>query len=459
MPIAPNSDAARDVAHLLHPVTNLAQHEKTGPFIIDRGQGVFVFDTAGRPYIDAMAGLWCTALGHGVEELAEVAAEQMRKLAYAPLFASKSHEPAIALAEKLKALVPFNASKVFFGVSGSDANDTLIKMVWYTNNARGRTEKKKIISRHKAYHGVTVASASLTGLPAIQRDFDVPISRILHTDCPHHYRFAEPEESEEEFSARLAGNLEAMIEREGPETVGAFFAEPVMGAGGVLIPPAGYFARVEAILKKYDILFVDDEVICGFHRTGEPFGCQTFGFTPDAMALAKALSSAYLPISAVLIPEDIYLACVDESRKLGSFGHGYTYTGHPVSAAVALRNLQLMEEWDIAGHVASVAPYFQRRLHELSDHELVGEARGVGLVGAIELVADKRSKQPFEPSLGIGGVLAASAQSHGVLVRAIGDVIALCPPLIMTEAEIDQVFEGLIKALNDTAAHVSHSNS
>jgi 4-aminobutyrate--pyruvate transaminase len=454
MALGPHSLAARDIAHLLHPVTNLAQHQEKGPLVLTHGKGVMVYDAAGHPYIDAMAGLWCTALGYGVEELVHAASEQMRKLAYSPLFASKSHEPAIALAEKLCEIAPFKASKVFFGNSGSDANDTQVKLAWYYNNARGQTSKKKIIARQRGYHGVTVASASLTGLPLMHRDFDLPIAGILHTDCPHHYRHAEAGESEEDFSARLAGNLRALIEREGPETVAAFIAEPVMGAGGVILPPAGYFAEIRKVLDEHDILLIDDEVICAFHRTGAPFGCESFAFTPDTMSVAKALSSAYLPISAALIPETMYAAFVHESRKIGSFGHGFTYTGHPVCAAVALKALELMESWKLAERVRKLAPLFQTRLHALADHELVGEARGLGLIGGIELVADKKTKRSFAPSAGLGAYLVARAQDDGVILRAIGDTVAFCPPLVVNEAEIEQIFDSTLKALDETAAHV-----
>ena len=449
-PLAPNSLAARDVAALMHPASNLAKHEETGPFVIERGKGVFVFDDEGRPYIEAMAGLWCTALGYGVEELAETAAEQMRKLAYSPLFASKSHGPAIELAEKIKSMMPFAASKVFFGLSGSDANDTHIKLLWYANNARGRPEKKKIISRRKAYHGVTIMSASLTGLPGMHTDFDLPVPGVLHTECPHHYRFAEPGETEEAFSARLAEALRGLIEREGPETIAGFIAEPVMGAGGVIVPPAGYFDKIRPILAEHEIEFIDDEVICGFGRTGRQFGCETYGFEPDAMTIAKALSSAYLPISASVVSEATYQAAVEESRKLGNFGHGYTYTGHPVCAAVALKNLQLMEERKIVDHAASVAPHFQRRLAALGEHPLVGEARGVGLLGALELVANKKTKEAFPATAGIGAKMQDSCLAHGLIIRAIGEQIAFCPPLIISPEEIDQVFEAAEKGLNDT---------
>src|SRR4051795_2577672 len=286
--MSPSSNlAARDIETLIHPYTNLAAFRETGPLLLERGQGVWVYDATGKGYIEGMAGLWCTALGHGNEELVEAAAEQMRKLPFGHLFSGKSHDPAIALAEKLKEIAPVPTSKIFFCNSGSEANDTQIKLVWYMNNALRRPRKKKIISRQKAYHGVTIASASLTGLPGNQIDFDVPIAGILHTSCPHHYRFAHAGETEEDFATRLAGDLESLILREGPETVAAFIVEPVMGAGGVIVPPYGYFDKIQPILKKYDVLLIADEVICGFGRTGNMWGCQTFGIEPDIVTMAK----------------------------------------------------------------------------------------------------------------------------------------------------------------------------
>jgi 4-aminobutyrate--pyruvate transaminase len=306
MPDRLNSAAARDVANVLHPYTNLAVHEEKGPMIIERGKGVYVYDDSGKEYIEGLAGLWCTALGFGVEELAEVAAEQMRKLPYYHMFAHKSTNPAIDLAERINDMTPIENGRVFFANSGSEANDSLIKMVWYYNNSRDKPEKKKIISRQRAYHGITLVTSSLTGLPNNHRSFDVPFERFLHTDCPHHYRGAEAGESEEDFATRLAASLDQMIIDEGPDTIAAFIAEPIMGAGGVIVPPATYFEKIQAVLKKYDVLFLDDEVICGFGRTGKPFGCETFNIEPDTITLAKALSSAYMPISAVVISNEIY---------------------------------------------------------------------------------------------------------------------------------------------------------
>ena len=449
-----NSARARDIAYYLHPYTNLKVHEKEGPLVITEGKGIYVYDENGKAYIEGLAGLWCTALGFDEERLVEAAMAEMRKLPYYHSFSHMSHDVGIDLAEKLVQMAPVPMSKVFFTNSGSEANDTAVKLVWYYNNALDRPGKKKIISRIKAYHGVTVASASLTGLPNNHRDFDLPIANILHTDCPHHYRFAEPGESEEAFATRMAENLEKMILEEGPETVAAFIAEPVMGAGGVFVPPPTYFEKVQAVLKKHDVLFIVDEVICGFGRTGNLWGCETFNLEPDIMTIAKALTSAYLPLGAVLISEPIYQALVKESEKIGIFGHGYTYTGHPVCAAVALEALKIYQERDIVGHVRRVAPRLQDGLRRLADHPLVGEVRGIGLIAAVELVKDKATKESFDPAGAVGLYLGKQAQKHGLIVRALGDIIAFSPPLIMTGEEIDEMLARFGKALDDTEAWV-----
>ena len=443
-----NSPASRDKAFVLHPYTNLKAHETQGPLVIDRGAGVRVYDDSGKEYIEALASLWCVSLGWGQERLVEAATRQMRKLATYHTFTHKSHEPMIDLAEALLKLAPVPMSKVFFANSGSEANDTVIKIVWYYNNALGRPEKKKILSRVKAYHGVTVATASLTGLPNNHRDFDLPIARIQHVDCPHHYRFAEPGETEEQFATRLAESLEARILAEGPDTIAAMFAEPIMGAGGVIIPPETYFAKIQPILKKYDILLIADEVICGFGRTGNFWGSETVGMQPDILTCAKQLSSGYLPISAVMVNEAVYQAMVAESEKIGIFGHGYTYSAHPVSAAVALETLKIYEDMDMLSHVRSVAPRFLERLTALGSHPLIGEARGVGLIGAVELVADKDSKTSFEPAGMAGAKVNALGHEQGVITRAMGDRIAFCPPLVIGTDDIDEMFDRFTRALD-----------
>jgi 4-aminobutyrate--pyruvate transaminase len=446
---------ARDVATVLHPYSNLATLPTQGTLILERGEGVFVYDVDGKPYIEGMAGLWCNGLGHGRKELVEAAAEQMGKLPFAHLFSGKSHDPAIALAEKLKELAPMQAAKVFFCSSGSEANDTQMKLVWYVNNALGRPQKKKIISRIKAYHGVTIASASLTGLPNNHIDFDLPLSSVRHAACPHHYRFGLEGESEEAFAARLAAELDAQIEAEGPETVAAFIAEPVMGAGGVIVPPAGYYPAIQAVLEKHDVMLIADEVICGFGRLGEWFGSTALGMRPDTVSVAKQLTSAYIPLGAVIIPDWIDEALIRQSEKIGVFGHGFTYSGHPVAAAVALKTIEIYERENTIGHVRTVTPRFQERLKALADHPLIGEARGMGLVGAVEPVADKASKRSFDPKQGVGPKVVAFAQEEGLIVRAIGDSIAICPPMVISESEIDALFDRLAIALDRAEAWVS----
>lgn len=455
----PGSLERKDVDHVLHPTTNLKQHQALGPKIHSRAQGVYMWDSKGNQYLEGMSGLWCTALGYGEEELVETAANAMRELSYSQLFAGKSNEASILLAEKLAELTPIPGARVFFGASGSDANDTQIKLAWYYFNAIGKPEKKKILSRLKGYHGVTVASGSLTGLPAFHNAFDLPIDRISHLTAPYAYRNAEPGEDERAFSDRLVAELEDTIEREGADTIAAFIAEPVLGAGGVIPPPAGYFEGIQRVLAQHEILFIDDEVICGFGRTGAWFGADTYDLAPSTMSLAKALSSAYLPISAVVVPDWMHDAFASVSDELGNFGHGFTYTGHPVCAAVALKNLELMQQRQIVDHVASVAVEFQQRLLACGDHPLVGEARGVGLIGALELVADKRTREPFDPKLGVGATLQANCEAEGLLLRALGDTLAFCPPLIISPAQIDELFSKLDRALAATLATVSRAVS
>ncbi|HEU4616914.1 MAG TPA: aminotransferase [Gammaproteobacteria bacterium] len=441
---------ATDLARVFHANTNLASLPASGPLVLARGEGIHVWDTRGNRYIEGVAGLWCTALGYGDEELARTAYEQIKKLSFSHLFTGKSHESVVLLAEKLVGLAPFAASRAFFGNSGSDANDTQIKLVRYYNNAIGRPKRKKIIGRQRGYHGTTLASAALTGFDSFHRSFDLPLPGFLHTHAPYYYRGAEPGESEEDYAARLAGELEQLIVREDPETVAAFIAEPLMGVGGVLLPPATYFDKVNAVLAKHDVLLIDDEVITGFGRTGRLWGAETFGMKPHTLSAAKALSSAYLPISAVLVPEFLYEPIAAESGKVGLFGHGFTYSGHPVAAAVALRTLEIYEERKLYEHVRRMTPRFQTRLHALGEHPLVGEARGVGLVGGIELVQDKGTKAAFDAKRGVGAKAMELCQRRGLIVRSIGDIVVVCPPYIVTDAQIDEIFALLERGLDDT---------
>ncbi|EFL88909.1 aminotransferase [Ahrensia sp. R2A130] len=441
---------ARDLDAVLHPYSPLHKLREIGPTIMASGKGVFITDTQGNEYIEGMAGLWCTGLGFGNEEMIDAATEQMRTLPYYHQFSGRGTEPAIELAEKLKELSPFDTSKVFYTSSGSEANDTQVKLAWYYNNALGRPKKKKIISRMKAYHGVTLMAASLTGLPANHMDFDLPFDGVLHTDCPHHYRFGHDGESEGEFVARLAKSLEDLIEREGGDTIAAMIAEPVMGAGGVIVPPSGYFEAIQPILKQHDILLIDDEVINGFGRTGEWFGASSHGMVPDTISVAKQMTSAYAPLGAVMIPQFMMDALEDQSRKIGVFGHGYTYGGHPLGCAMGVKAIEIYQRMNIVQRVRDLTPLFEQRLAKLRDHPLVGEVRNSGLVGGVELVSNKATKQAWSPTQGVGAHCATRCQAHGVILRPIGDTIAICPPMIITEDELNELFDRLELALDDT---------
>ncbi|MGA9868548.1 MAG: aspartate aminotransferase family protein [Acetobacteraceae bacterium] len=455
-PFGANSAAARDIANVLHPYTDLKMHQEVGPVIITRGKGVRVWDDAGKEYIEGVAGLWCAALGFDNERLVQAAVTQMRKLPFYHAFSAKSHEPCIDLAEMLTQRAPVPMSKVFFANSGSEANDSAIKMVWYFNNALGRPAKKKLIGRNRGYHGITLAAASLTGLAANHRAFDVPLPGFFHTTAPYHYALGQPGESEEAFATRCAEDLEKLILAEGPDTVAAMWAEPVMGAGGVIVPPRGYFQKIQAVLRKYDVLLVADEVICGFWRTGNYWGSQTFGIEPDILVCAKALSSSYLPISAVMVNEKVFQGLATQSHEIGTFGHGFTYSGHPVAAAVAIETLKIYDETDIGGHVRQVGAHMQKELRRrFADHPLVGEVRGVGLIAAIELAADKASKAKFPPEAGISARWTKLNEAHGVITRAVaGEILCFSPPLIITEAEVDEMLDRIGRALDELTVQI-----
>lgn len=454
----PNSLAARDTAYSVHPYTHLRRHLDTGPLVIVRGEGVRVFDDTGNGYIEGMAGLWCTSLGWSEPRLVRAAERAVRELSSYHGFGGRAVVPTINLAEALIERAPAPMSKVFFANSGSEANDTAIKLIWYYNNAIGRPHKKKILSRLRGYHGVTVATASLTGLLANHRDFDLPIAGISHVDCPHHYRYAHPGEDEQAFASRLAESLEARILSEGPDTVAAMFAEPVMGAGGVIVPPESYFPKIQQVLKRYDVLLVADEVICGFGRTGHYWGSQTFGITPDILTCAKALTSGYVPLSAVMISEPIWQAMLAQSDKIGVFGHGFTYSGHPVATSIAVETLKIYDELDIVSHVRAVAPVLQEGLRRFADHPLVGEVRGIGLIAGVEIVKDKTTKTQFDPTALVAAQVVKRAEAHGLLVRALaGDIIAFSPPLTIKAEEIEEMMDAFGHALNETWAWVETS--
>ena len=444
-----------DLQHLFHPCTDLVGHARSGPQIWQRGEGVYVYDNHGRKYLEGMAGLWCTALGYGEKELARAAAEQMETFCYGPLFAGKSNEPSIRLATKLAEWVPIEGARFLFGCSGSDANDAQVKLVRYYFNAIGKPAKRKILTRGNAYHGVTVATAALTGLPAFHKHFGLNMDDVIHLSSPHFYRQGRPGESEADFVERLGQELEEVIECEGADNIAAMFAEPLMGAGGVILPPAGYFQRIQPVLEANNILLVDDEVVCAFGRTGNPFGCQTYGMRPTTMTMAKALSSAYLPISAVAVPPFMYEAISEAAGGVGLFAHGLTYSGHPVSAAVAVRNLELMEARGLMAHAAAMSVPFQAALKRLADHPLVGNQRGIGLIAGLELVADKASKTSFPPSEKMAFRVAAACLEEGLVVRAIvGDIIAVCPPLIINELQIEELAAKLERGLDRALASV-----
>jgi L-2,4-diaminobutyrate transaminase len=458
MPVQPTHNlslAELDRRSFLHPFTPLADHLENGPRVIVEGEGAWLRDLDGQRYFDAMAGLWCVDIGYGRPEVVEAIYQQARKLSYYHAFSSMATEPSIRLADRLIRLAPEGISKVFFGNSGSDANDTNVKLIWYYNNLRGKPDKVKIISRRNGYHGVTVAAASLSGLPLLHEAWHLPIPEAKHTACPDLYRGKPDGMAELDYSQQLAAELEALIEREGPDTVGAFIAEPVMGAGGVVVPPEGYFQAIQAVLDRHDVLMIADEVICGFGRLGHWFGSDRYGIRPDLMTIAKGLTSGYVPMSASLIGDKVWQVIVDHSREIGPFGHGYTYTAHPVGAAAAMANLDIIEGEGLVDNARTVGAPFQRRMREaFGDHPLVGHVRGEGLIMGIEMVADRASKQAFDPRHKVAARIVQCCLEEGVIVRSLpgGDVIALSPPLIVTADDVELIVGRFAKGLEKAAA-------
>jgi 4-aminobutyrate--pyruvate transaminase len=450
-----NSTGARAAASVVHGYGDLAALEKTPPLVIASGKGVRVFDEQGKSYLEGAAGMWCASFGFSEEAIVEAAVAQLRRMPYYHALFDKTTAQAGELAEKLKAIAPVPMSHVFFCNSGSEANDTVCKLVRYFNNALGRPAKKKIVARRFGFHGVTMASASLTGIPAMHAEFGLPLPGFLHTSFPHFWGEGRPGESEEAFGQRLADELEALIVAEGPETVAAFVAEPVMGAAGAVTPPAGYFEKVQAVLRRHDVLLVADEVICGFGRTGAMFGSQTYGLRPDLMTMAKGLASAYQPIAAVAMNERVYRALVEQSRKVGMFAHAFTTSAHPVAVAVASKVVDLMAERDVLGHVRRVSRPFLERLHGLAAHKLVGTTRGVGLIGAIELSADRATRRRFPPI--VKEAVRTLCQERGLIIRATGATDSLCfsPPLIVSEAELHEMFDIVAGALDEVARRLA----
>ena len=456
----PRDLAALDRESLLHPFTSIPEHLEGGPRIVEEASGVWIRDRDGRECIDAMAGLWCVNVGYGREEIARAMADQARRLPYYHSFASSSNEPAIRLAERLLAQAPGSPARVFFANSGSEANETQVKLVWLYHNLSGRPEKKKLVARHGGYHGVTLGGASLTGLPVLHAAFDLPLERFLHVGKPHHYREAREGESERAFSRRLARELEECILREGPATVAAFVAEPVMAAGGVVPPPEGYWDEIVPVLREHDVLLVADEVVCGFGRLGAPYGSHHFGLEPDLVTVAKGLTSAYFPMSACIVGERVWQVLRDEPSPLGVFGHGHTTTAHPVGAAAALANLDVIEGEKLVERAGRVGAHLQRALRDaFADHPLVGEVRGLGLIAGVELVADRRTRAAFDPQLGVGKRLAERLLDQGLVCRPLGDTLAFSPPLVISEAEVDEAVARFGRGLERIAAELAAEGS
>jgi len=437
-----------DRAHLIHPFTSIAAQQAGEPRVWVEGRGVWLRDASGREHLDAMAGLWCVAAGYGREEIAAAMGEQARRLGYAHAFLGQATEPGIQLAERLATLTPPGLDRAFFCNSGSEAVDTALKLVRYHWNLRGRPEKKKIVARTGGYHGVTLGGASASGLPHLHAHFDLPLPGFVHVGKPHFYREGRPGESEAEFSTRLAAALDATIEAEGPETVGAFVAEPLMAAGGVFPPPEDYWPAVQEVLRRHEVLLVADEVVCGFGRLGTAFGSTRYGIEPDLMVVAKALTSGYFPVSAAVVSDRVWQVLADASPEAGPLGHGHTTSLHPVGAAAALANLDLLEGEDLLTRAARVGPGFQRALREaVADHPLVGEVRGEGLIAAVELVADRASRAPFPKEVGAGLRLHELCLEEGLLVRALGDSLAFSPPLVISEDELAEAVRRFARGL------------
>ena len=448
--------AEQEKKYFINPYTNLKDIRKYGSLIIEKGRGIYVYDENNNKYIEGLAGLWCVALGFNNKRLIKAANKQLNLLPNYHSFTGKVPLTTLKLSEELVKISPKSLTKVLYANSGSESNDTAIKMAWYYQNALGRIKKKKIISRYRGYHGVTIMSGSLTGMEYAHKGFDMPRDFVVHTDSPHYYKDSLSQESSREFVNRLLKNLENLIIKEGADNIAAMILEPIQGAGGVIIPPDNYLKGVQKLLKKNAILLIVDEVICGFGRTGNMFGCDTFQIKPDMMVIAKGLSSGYVPISALLINEEIYETISDFSSINNVFGHGYTYSGHPVAAAVALETIKIFKDENIIGHVKEISEKFNTKMEQLNVHSIVGNARSIGLIGAIELVQNKNNKTYFDPKIGIGSRIVKNAQKNGLIVRALqGDIVALCPPLIINIKEVDILFNKFNKSIKDTEVELN----
>lgn len=445
-----------DRKFLFHPMTNLAAHDKSGPTMtIVKGHGATVTDSAGRDYLDAMAGLWCVNVGYSHPDMAEALRAQALTLPYFHAFSSMGTDLPARLSERLIGMAPVPMSKVFYGNSGSDANDTQAKLVWYYNNVLGRPQKKKIISRRRGYHGVTVMSGGLTGLKNLHDGFDLPLPMIRHVRPPHRLWEREPGQTDEQFVASLVTEIERLIVNEGPETVAAMIAEPVMAAGGVIVPPETYFPQVQQVLDRYDVLLIADEVVNGFGRLGVPFGSDAMGMKPDLMTVAKGITSAYIPLSAVLVSERVWSVLLDGSAKYGSFGHGYTYSAHPLAAAAAMANLDIIERDGLIAQVASKGELLHRLLHEsFDDHPNVAEVRGMGLMAAVEFVESREPLRGFATQGAFAGAVTRAALEQGVITRALpaADTVSFSPPFVTTEDELARMVAGVRAALDVAVA-------
>lgn len=446
-----NATAARDIACHVHSQTNPSLFEVQGPLIVTRGKGARIYDAAGKDYIDAMAGLWCASLGFANERLAAAAAAQYAKLGFYHTFFHRTGEAVALLAEKLVDLTGMTGGKVYFATSGSEANETMVKLAWVYHTVRGKPAKRKIIARDRAFHGSTIAAASMCGLDFMHREFGLPLPGFLHATAPYPYRGMEPGETATAFAGRLADDLEHQILREGPDTIAAFIAEPIYAGGGIIVPPDDYFPKVQAVLDKYNILCLDDEIVCGFGRTGNWFGKDTVGMRPHMMSLAKGLSSGHFPISAVVMAPEIYEALRTFNSEGGNFGHGFTNSGHPVGVAIAAETIHIYEEMDICRHVRAMGSQLRERFEAIArSSAIVGEVRGAGLMLGIEIVADKPSRRPFDPARKIGARFDKMAYENGLVTRCMGDVLGFSPPLIITEADVDDIaarFERSLKQL------------
>ncbi|GAB4066953.1 aspartate aminotransferase family protein [Ancylobacter sonchi] len=448
---------AWDRDHFFHPSTAMGTHARgeTPNRIVTGGEGVYIVDRDGRRSLDAFGGLYCVNVGYGRKSIADAIADQAHKLAYYHAYAGHGSEPSIELAKMVIDRAPKGMSRVFFGLSGSDANETNIKLIRYVNNVLGRPEKKKIISRWRGYHGSGLMTGSLTGLAGFHNLFDLPMGNILHTEAPYYFRRADRSLTEEQLSDFCAARLEEMILAEGPDTVAAFVGEPMLGTGGIVPPPAGYWPKIQAVLKKYDILLVVDEVITGFGRLGTMFGSDFYGMEPDLITIAKGLTSAYAPLSGVIVSDKVWKILVDGSDTFGPIGHGWTYSSHPLCAAAGVANLKLIDELDLLANVREVGPYLRAALADaLGGHELVGEVRGEGMLAAVELVKDKDDRVFFEPSNKVSVRVAAAMLERGVIARAMpqGDIIGFAPPLCLTREEADIVVDATRQAVETVAA-------